>query len=632
MEKKHTHTEKHSDTSFRPLMILGICVVVVSGLIALGLSSTWWLLSTYETRMAPNTTIAGINVSHATYAEAEAALQRRVDSLNAQGVTIEYDTHTADPISVSVLPENVPLSASGDVQILYTIDTKTTLDMAYAIGHENSIIARVESLLRSMIGGNTILARYSIDEDTVTDLLKTNFSQYETAPINATITIAEDGNIQINPDQSGITFNYPHIVDAIESRISALSSDTVAIAPEETAATTRSEDLENQRLTVEAYLEKSPVTLTWEDKTWTFAKKDISSWLTASSSGVSVDTTALDASLADVHATIDQDAVEGRYELDKDAGGAPVGIHEITPSQNGRSIDVTATAQAITDYLSGSSTGSVAITTSETLPAFAAANKDELQIHDILGTGHSNMAGSPTNRRKNIARGVELLNGLLIPPGENFSLVQSIKPFTLENGYVPELVIKGNKTEPEIGGGLCQVGTTLFRGAMESGLPIVSRSNHAYAVPYYSDDRNHLPGTDATIYDPNPDMVFTNDTPGYILLQTRIEGNDLYFDFWGTSDGRDGSFSAPTVSDYVAPPATKEIPTTALAPGERKCTESAHSGVTAQFTYTIKKADGTQIDRIFKSVYKPWQAVCLVGQSTDTSANNSSTNTNSSAQ
>ncbi len=600
------------------LKIIGIGVMSLSIIAAATLSSSWWLLTSYATRMAPHTTIAGIDVSRATYTEAEEMVQQRVEAINAQGITIAYNTQHTDPVTFDVLPENIPLSASGDVQILYTIDTQTTLDAAYTTGHHGNVIERLRSLLRSLISDNGVPAYYTINEEAVTEMLKSHLTQYETAPVNATITIAEDGNIQINHDELGATFNYLDIINLIGARLSSLSSETITIAPEETTATTRSQDLENQRLTVENFLNTTPITLTWEDEKWIFEKKDVSSWLTAHASGVFVDTTALDNSLVEARQQIEQDAVDGRWELDKDAGGAAIGIHEITPSQNGRSIDLVTTAQSITSYLAGATTGAVTIATIETLPAFAAANTDELQIRDILGTGHSNMAGSPTNRRKNIARGVELLNGLLIPPGANFSLVQSIKPFELSNGYVSELVIKGNKTEPEIGGGLCQVGTTLFRGAMESGLPIVSRSNHAYAVSYYADDRNHLPGTDATIYDPNPDFVFTNDTPGYILLQTRIEGNDLYFDLWGISDGRDGSFSAPTVSNYIAPPPTKEIPTTELAPGERKCTESAHSGVTAQFTYTITKADGTHIDRVFTSKYRPWQAVCLVGQSAET--------------
>lgn len=604
--------------SHRILLITAGVFLVLSGLAAALLTGAWWTLRTYATRMAPHMSIAGIDISGKTYQEATTLIQARIDTLNESGITVRYTTPDTTVVDLEITPEIVPLSASGDVQVLYTVELKDTIDAAYAVGHEKNAVDRLNSLIRSQIGSTQLSARLSTNPEAIADLLSTTFTEYETQPTDATIRIDEEGEIEIIPDVAGITFNYNAIVDSVTQRVSQLTPLVIDITPQETQANVRSGDLETQRVTVESYLSHTPVTLSFEDKTWEFSKAAVGSWLAADNAGVHVNPTLMDASFEDVHADIDQEAKEGHWELEKDAGGAPIGIHPLTPAQNGRSIDVVATAQAVTAVLAGNSDSPIAVITTEQLPQFSEASSEGLQIHDILGTGHSNMAGSPTNRRKNIARGVELLNGLLIPPGENFSLVQSIKPFTLENGYFPELVIKGNKTEPEIGGGLCQVGTTTFRAAMESGLAIVSRSNHAYAVSYYSDDRNHQPGTDATIYDPNPDFVFTNNTPGYILLQTRIEGNDLYFDFWGTSDGRDASFSAPRTYDWIAPPPTKEIPTKDLAPGERKCTESAHAGITAEFTYTIKKADGTQIDRVFTSKYKPWQAVCLVGESPET--------------
>lgn len=599
------------------LIVVGI-FLVLSGIAAALLTGAWWMLRTYATRIAPHVSIVGVDVSGKSYQEATDLIQERIETLNTAGVTVRYTAPDNTVVDASVTPEIVPLSASGDIQTLYTIDLKATIDAAYAVGHETAMIDRIESLIRSSIGSTQLSARYTFNEKEIISLLRDTFTGYETQPIDAKVHIDDEGQIEIITDIPGITFDYDTIVASVGKRIAQLTPLVIDITPQETTALVQSQDLETQRLTLESYLSRAPITLTWDSHTWIFDVDQIGEWLTVDNSGVRVNPTLMDASLNSVHDVIDQDAVEGHWELEKDSGGAPIGIHPLIPAQHGRSIDLVTTAQAISTVLAGNGHSPIAITTIEILPQFSQASSEGLQIRDILGTGHSNMAGSPTNRRKNIGRGVELLNGLLIPPGEKLSLVQAIKPFELSNGYVPELVIKGNKTEPEIGGGLCQVGTTLFRGAMESGLPIISRSNHAYAVSYYSDDRNNKPGTDATIYDPNPDFVFENDTPGYILLQTRVDGNDLYFDFWGVSDGRDGSFSAPITYDYIAPPAMKEIPTKDLAPGQRKCTESAHAGLTAEFTYSIKKADGTQTDRVFTSKYKPWQAVCLVGEAAET--------------
>jgi vancomycin resistance protein YoaR len=103
-------------------------------------------------------------------------------------------------------------------------------------------------------------------------------------------------------------------------------------------------------------------------------------------------------------------------------------------------------------------------------------------------------------------------------------------------------VIKNNKTEPEFGGGICQVSTTVFRVAINSGLEITARRNHAYPVSYYNPQ-----GMDATVYVPRPDLRFINDTPGYILIQTKIEGTKLTFQFYGTDDGRKIEIIGPKI-------------------------------------------------------------------------------------
>jgi vancomycin resistance protein YoaR len=111
-----------------------------------------------------------------------------------------------------------------------------------------------------------------------------------------------------------------------------------------------------------------------------------------------------------------------------------------------------------------------------------------------------------------------------------------------EHGYLPELVIKNNRTEPEFGGGICQVSTTVFRAAIYSGMKITQRRNHAYPVKYYAPY-----GMDATVYIPKPDLAFVNNTPGAILVQSTIEGTELTFRFYGTKDGRSVAINGPHI-------------------------------------------------------------------------------------
>src|SRR5690606_28740966 len=137
--------------------------------------------------------------------------------------------------------------------------------------------------------------------------------------------------------------------------------------------------------------------------------------------------------------------------------------------------------------------------------------------------------------------------------------------------------------------GLCQIGSTAFRAALDTGLPITMRQNHSYRVPYYERDgggNNIGPGKDATNYDPLPDFRFKTDTGHYILITTAITGDKVTFTFWGTKDGRTAEQTRARVYNIVEPPPRKVILTTEIPPGTTKCTESAHVGSDASFTYT----------------------------------------------
>jgi len=134
-----------------------------------------------------------------------------------------------------------------------------------------------------------------------------------------------------------------------------------------------------------------------------------------------------------------------------------------------------------------------------------------------------------------------------------------------EEGFLPELVIKGNRTIPEYGGGLCQIGTTMFRLALNTGLPITERRPHSYRVSYYEPA-----GTDATIYNPWPDLKIINDTNHHLLLQTEIKGNELIFKIYGTLDGRIVETTKPELSNITPPGPIQYVETTELLPGEKK--------------------------------------------------------------
>jgi vancomycin resistance protein YoaR len=167
---------------------------------------------------------------------------------------------------------------------------------------------------------------------------------------------------------------------------------------------------------------------------------------------------------------------------------------------------------------------------------------DKLGIKELIGEGRSNFKGSPKNRIYNINRALQQYQSLIIPAGKEFSFVEYLGEVDGENGYLEELVIRNNKTEPEFGGGVCQVSSTVFRAAIYSGMKITERRNHSYPVQYYKPY-----GMDATIYIPKPDFKFMNNTGHAIMMQSEVVGTELIFRFFGTDDGRETKVDGPYI-------------------------------------------------------------------------------------
>lgn len=257
-------------------------------------------------------------------------------------------------------------------------------------------------------------------------------------------------------------------------------------------------------------------------------------------------------------------------------------------------------------------TVAIAIPT-RTVPSAVAEDKAaDMGIREKVGEGTSRFIGSIENRIYNISLAATRLNGTIIKPGETFSFNKAVGDISVFNGYRQAYVISGGKTVLGDGGGVCQVSTTLFRAAINAGLPIVERNPHAYRVSYYEAESG--PGVDAAIYTPNVDLKFKNDTEKSLLIQTYIdlETQRLTFALYGTKDDRQVSVSKPVVvSETPAPePSYQDDPN--LPKGEVKQVDFAASGANVYFTRTVTKDGETKTDK-FSSNYRPWQAVYLRG-------------------
>ena len=160
---------------------------------------------------------------------------------------------------------------------------------------------------------------------------------------------------------------------------------------------------------------------------------------------------------------------------------------------------------------------------------------------------------------------------------------------------------------------MCQVSTTLFRAALDAGLPIVSRRAHSYRVTYY--EQGTPPGLDATVSSPTTDFKIKNDTPNHILIQTLFDPTNatLAFEIYGTDDGREITLSEPVISSQSPPPEPHYQDDPTLPEGTVKQIDWAAWGAKVQFDYTVTRDGETLQDETFYSNYRPWQAKFLRG-------------------
>ena len=247
----------------------------------------------------------------------------------------------------------------------------------------------------------------------------------------------------------------------------------------------------------------------------------------------------------------------------------------------------------------------------------AATNTDDLLreygVTELIATGSSDFGGSEAGRDKNVRLAATMIDGTLVPPGHTFSFLQALGPITEELGYVPAGASEGGIPGTSVGGGVCQVSTSLFRSVLEAGLPITEWWPHAYRSVFYEQD-GWTPGFDASVQqdESNPlhgaDFRFKNTTDGYILI--RVEATtkaELKVSLFGTPTGYDVVISNPIYDAIVPADSTpiEEIDDT-LESGTVVLWQPARDGVTMIVHRTVYAADGSIIsDEDFISMYQP---------------------------
>lgn len=576
----------------------------------------------YINKIYPGVYIGGISLGEKNLEEAKKIIGDKINLLNQNGTKFYYgdDMTTIFPIVSSL---------EGDIAYqIISFDTDKTLATAYGFGRSGNFAADLKNKIKALPAGETIAMAATVNENEIKKILKEKFSNAEMPAEDAKLihkkingpAESEIIEFEISREKAGRTIDYQKGISQLKANLIGLNFGPIELASNVSYPQIYQKDCLNINNKAQNILTLAPITLKYKDKEWIIEKTQLGGWLGLKNNPafkkggaegeekiiIGLTNEAAQKFLEDeVASKINKKPVEAKFEI-KDGK-----VAEFQASQDGAELDAARTLLKIESELTKSTISSstpIELIVKEIKSIVSVGNINDMGIKEIIDTGESNFKGSPKNRRHNIAIGAKTLNGILIKPGEEFSTLKALGTIDGSTGYLPELVIKDNRTIPEFGGGLCQIGTTMFRAALASGLPITARRNHSYRVPYYEPA-----GTDATIYNPWPDFKFINDTNNYVLIQTRIEGDNLYFDFWGAKDGRIIEQTEPTIYNIVKPGPTKLIETLDLKPGEKKCTERAHSGADAYFDYKVTYANGEAKEKKFNSHYVPWQEVCLIG-------------------
>ncbi len=205
------------------------------------------------------------------------------------------------------------------------------------------------------------------------------------------------------------------------------------------------------------------------------------------------------------------------------------------------------------------------------------------------------------------------LRSAVIPPGDEFSFNTIVGDVTAENGFVDSVIIVGDRTEVGVGGGVCQVSTTAFRAAFWAGFPIIERVPHSYWVSWYNE-----PGLDATIYTPDVDFRFRNDTAHYLLIQPEVDAaaGRITVRFYGTRPDRAVEMMAPVRANLQPAPKPLYVEDATLPAGTIKQVDWGKEGMNVTVNRVITYGDGRVQQDKFVSRYQPWQAVYRYGPGT----------------
>lgn len=533
--------------------------------------------------------------------EVENFLEEKISEIEREG--IKFFTQEKE---ITLYPVIIALNDPDLTRRIIRFKPEETIEQIFSLPQKPIIFKKFNEKRK-------ISLAFDLNEEEVLKILEGNFSSFEKSPENASLKY-KNGKWEIIPEKEGFGFNYQKAISDLKERLANLDLRPISLEIISKKPEIYQEDIEFSLEEAERIASLSPVIISYGEEKWTIKREIINQWIDFKREGkkifVDLNEEKIKIFLKEIAKKIDRPVQEAKFKIENGK------VVEFQLAKEGRKLEIEKSAQKIKNCIL-SKIKEIELEVTLEKPTVFISDINELGIKELVGRGESDFKGSPKNRINNIKVGAKILNGILIKPGEEFSLLKALGEITEERGYLPELVIKGNRTVPELGGGLCQIGTTAFRVALNAGLPITERVPHAFRVIYYEPA-----GVDATIYNPSPDFKFINDYQSWLLLQTKIEGTKLIFELYGTPDGRKVEITPPKIFNIVPPGPARYIETEELKPNEKKLVEKPVAGADTEFTRIITYQNGEKKVEVWKSHYRPWQEVWLIGKKKNQSSQN----------
>lgn len=582
-------------------------IIPVTGLVLMMLFIALGLItyqSDHENSIFTGASIAGVELSGLSRTEAEAQLA----ALPQPVITV------ADPRTA----ETWTFTAS---ELGAELDVAATIEQAYNLGRQGEMSDRLQEQFDSWYLGHALSPIIVLDEAKLFATIDDIAQSVGQIPVDATIQISGD-DVSFLPSQVGRaldkTDTYERLMIALtayqSARVQLLIHDSKPRVYDASATAVQLKNILSGPM--ELYLQ-SPIDGIDLDRI-IISIDNLREWLRISlvedASGQSnysifIDEVALRGWLEQYAAQVAREPERARFYFDDPTQELVL----VEPHINGRELDIEATIARFNDQVL-TPNRSVPLVINEIVPQVNAdSTADSLGITELVAERTTWFYGSTDERKHNIARSASNFYGIVIAPGEEFSFNKYLGEISEADGYKPALIIYGGQTIEGLGGGVCQVSTTLYQTAFWGGFDIGSRVPHAYQVGYYEDGEGT--GMDATVFTPLVDFTFTNNTEHHILIENYY--NEIYesltFKIYSTNIGRrvEKSFSYDNVRDSL--PNTWEY-NPQLDYGAIEQVDWAAEGATVTVERIVYNfADEVRDRDLFTSTYIPWGNVYQYG-------------------